>query len=85
MKNQSSPLPNALECYLFATGRSEREAMNALQLHGVISDNCVTAADVADSDCDRAIAFLSSTRPSQRGEYWPSQFQLLETGAGLRR
>lgn len=37
-------------------GRSEDEAMDALQQHGIISDNCVTWLDVGNRD--EAIAWL---------------------------
>jgi hypothetical protein len=34
--------------------------MNLLQDQGVISDNCISLADVADADVPKAIAFLES-------------------------
>lgn len=40
------------------TNLNEREAMNALQECGIVSDNCVTAADVADADFPAAREFL---------------------------
>jgi hypothetical protein len=36
----------------------ETETMNELQEHGIISDNCVRAADVADADARRAAEWL---------------------------
>jgi hypothetical protein len=36
----------------------EVDALNALQKHGIISDNCVHARDVAETDAPRAIAWL---------------------------
>jgi hypothetical protein len=36
------------------------EAMNALQDEGLISDECITLADVADSDCEEAVAWLEA-------------------------
>jgi hypothetical protein len=49
---------NALETFLDASFLDEVEAMNRLQEHGIISDNCILAADVADADCEAAITFL---------------------------
>ena len=45
----------SLTDHLRATGWNETEAMNLLQDHGVVSDNCVTAADVAEADTEKAI------------------------------
>lgn len=45
-----------LSKYLATTGKNPVEAMNELQEHGVISDNCVDVEDVADTD--RAILFF---------------------------
>jgi hypothetical protein len=50
--------PSLLELYLASTGLDPYESMNALQEHNIISDLCVTAADVADADCQRAVEFL---------------------------
>ena len=36
----------------------EIELLNLLQQNGIVSDNCVHAADVADADRERAITFL---------------------------
>ena len=47
-----------LEEYIKSNGLSEVEAMNALQDHGLISDCCVNARDVATVDTPRAIEFL---------------------------
>lgn len=41
-------------------GMDPVEAMNRLQEHGVISDNCVSLEDVAKADYERAIYFLES-------------------------
>jgi hypothetical protein len=49
---------NALQDYIQKNARNETELMNALQDHGIISDNCVTAEEVADTS--KAIAFLES-------------------------
>ena len=47
---------NQLEIFLENNQMDATSAMNALQGAGVISDNCVTAADVAN--CKAAIKFL---------------------------
>lgn len=49
---------NALQNYLGENNVDETKAMNILQEHGIISDNCVTAADVPDCDAEDAIDFL---------------------------
>lgn len=43
-------------------GEDEIEAMNRLTESNLISDNCVTAKDVAEVDCERAIWFLRGGR-----------------------
>jgi hypothetical protein len=50
-------MKNQLELYLEKHRISETRAMNALQNHGVISDNCVTAAEVGDTG--KAIMWLN--------------------------
>jgi len=50
---------NSLEQHLRAKSLNEIDSMNALQDAGVISDLCVFACDVAESDCTAAIAFLT--------------------------
>lgn len=40
------------------SGRSEFEGMNLLQGEGIISDLCVWAADVAEADIPKAIAYI---------------------------
>jgi hypothetical protein len=54
---------NALEYQLKASGMNETWAMNLLQAHGIISDNCATAAEVAPPDCFAAIRFLMRHQP----------------------
>lgn len=49
---------NDLEKYLLSKRISPVEAMNRLQDFGIVSDNAVWPADVADVDCERAIKFL---------------------------
>jgi len=50
---------NSLERFIQAAESDECEAMNWLQSNGVISDNCVTAKDVCESDCRKAIEALT--------------------------
>ncbi len=49
---------NKIPSYILA-GRTETEALNELQTHGVISDNCVTWADVFNKE--EATAWLRGT------------------------
>lgn len=51
---------NTLEKYIESHGWDEAEAMDTLQIAGIISDNCVTAKDVADVDCKEAVEFLEA-------------------------
>lgn len=55
--------PNQLELYLDATGIPEIAAMNFLQNHGIISDNCITASQVGDAGA--AISFLNLNYTTQ--------------------
>jgi hypothetical protein len=48
---------NSLQDYLAASGLDEVEAMNELQDHGIISDNCISAAEVGDSG--KAVSWLA--------------------------
>lgn len=48
---------NQLEHYLKVTGIPEPVAMNLLQEHGIISDNCITAEQVGDVGA--AISYLN--------------------------
>lgn len=41
------------------------EAMDMLQIHGVISDLCVTLDDIAEADLGNAIAFLTNNRKAE--------------------
>ena len=43
---------------------SEIDAMNMLQNHGIISDNCIMLSDIANDDIERAAEFLSLEFPS---------------------
>jgi hypothetical protein len=52
---------NSLQDYLAATGLDEVKAMNELQDHGIISDNCVSAAEVGDSG--KAVSWLALNLP----------------------
>lgn len=49
-------MPNTLEAYILARGLDETEAMNALQNHGIISDNCERASDCGNSG--KAVSWL---------------------------
>jgi hypothetical protein len=49
--------PNQLELYLEKHRIPETRAMNLLQEHGIVSDNCVTAAEVVD--IGKAISWLN--------------------------
>jgi hypothetical protein len=49
---------NRLETFLDNRNLNQISAMNLLQDQGVISDNCINASDVCDSDCDKAVDFL---------------------------
>ena len=50
---------NPLESFIQTNQLDETGVMNALQSFGVISDNCVTARDVSNGDCDRAVRWLN--------------------------
>jgi hypothetical protein len=54
---------NSLQHYIEKNKLNEVETMNLLQDHGIISDNCVTAADVVDTG--KAIAWLTWSLPEQ--------------------
>lgn len=49
---------NLLEQHIADNALSPDAAMNALQDAGIISDLCVTPADVANADCFPAIVWL---------------------------
>lgn len=55
---------NTLETYIKAHAIDEVLAMNLLQEHGKVSDNAILAADVAETDCPAAIAFLTTKQVS---------------------
>ena len=44
-------------------GWSENDAMNALQEHGAISDNCVQSSDIALADVSAALDWICAHRP----------------------
>lgn len=52
---------NPLEQYLLRNNLDPIQAMNSLQSAGIISDNAVMAADVAEADVYRAIDYLATT------------------------
>lgn len=45
---------------LFRLGWSENKLMNTLQDRGLISDNCVTMKDIAESDAAKAAKWLAT-------------------------
>lgn len=61
---------NMLETYLETMARTRgltwMAAMNRLQAHGIISDNCIIPADVPDSEAPKAIEFLRRPAPLGR-------------------
>ena len=59
---------NTLQHYIEAHRLNEAEVMNILQDHGVISDNCVSAADVAGSG--KAVSYLNTLPPDEQ----PTQY-----------
>jgi hypothetical protein len=50
----------SLRDYLSANGIDEVQAMNLLQDHGIISDECVSVDDVVDSG--KALTWLNDNR-----------------------
>lgn len=56
---------NRLEIFLHFKRLQPVPAMNALQARAVVSDNCVTPADVGEADIQRAIDYLLP-RPGER-------------------
>lgn len=50
--------PNKLQSAAADMEKTEVQAMNELQDAGVISDNCVTFADIATADVDKAVDFI---------------------------
>lgn len=51
---------NDLRGWILVIIENERIAMNFLQNHGVISDNCIDLADIAAADTARTLAFLKT-------------------------
>jgi len=51
---------NLLEQYIDKYALDEIETLNRLTEAGLISDNCVLACDVAESDCLKAIEWLKA-------------------------
>lgn len=54
---------NPLEQYIADNALDPKAAMNFLQDAGIISDLCVTPADVANADCANAVAALEANSP----------------------
>ena len=55
---------NTLQHYLHAQSYDEIDAMNTLQDHGIVSDNCITASEVIDTG--KAVSFLNTLLPEQK-------------------
>jgi hypothetical protein len=53
---------NSLEKYIWENNFNEAVSMNTLQNCGIVSDNAIRAADVAETDCLSAINFLEKGR-----------------------
>jgi hypothetical protein len=51
-------MSETLRSYLAANDMDETAALNLLQEHGIISDNCVTVADVGNGG--RAVSWLET-------------------------
>jgi len=51
---------NALEEFIARHGLLEAKVMSFLQDHGCISDNCITASDVAEPDLSKAVVLLKN-------------------------
>ena len=52
-------MKNKLQIFIEKNGLDEIKTLNLLQNNGIISDNCVTAADVADVNFPAVEEFLS--------------------------
>lgn len=57
---------NSLEIYIREQGLNPAEVMDTLQAHCLVSDNCVTPADVFGADNFRAIVFLDKTKTQKK-------------------
>lgn len=55
----TGPTPIDLVNAFYARNLSEKEGMDLLQYHGIVSDNCVWAGNVANADLPRAIEFIT--------------------------
>jgi len=55
---------NTLQHYIHAQNYDEIDTMNTLQDHGIVSDNCVHAAEVHDTG--RAVSFLNNLPPEHK-------------------
>ena len=54
-------MKNKLQIFIEKNGLDEIKTLNLLQNNGIISDNCVTAADVADINFDAVKEFCGKT------------------------
>jgi hypothetical protein len=64
---------STLQAFIADNAINTTVAMNVLQDYGVVSDNCVTPGDVAKSDCEGAIKFITVMRQMDR-ETWEEIF-----------
>jgi hypothetical protein len=53
---------NALEKYITESKLNEVATMNELQDNAIISDNCVMASCVSETDCQKAITWLEQNQ-----------------------
>lgn len=60
--------PTRLETFAFTRKLPIAEVLNALQDHGIISDLCVTAQDVAPEDEQRALEWLRAAPALPRSD-----------------
>jgi hypothetical protein len=63
IKDQDKTM-TTLETHIIENKLDETKAMNVLQDRGIISDNCIDVKDVAEADCERAIAVLEKVMPT---------------------
>ena len=81
MKNQTASR-NSVQEYVYRTGESEVAVMNELMARGVVSDNCLAAADVSELDGQFIGARLFPMREfalSRSGEWLTDPYRPGET------
>ena len=57
---------NSIEIYIREQGLNPADVMDTLQAHCLVSDNCVTPADVFGADNFRAIVFLDKHKTTKK-------------------